>query len=99
MASLAGGQGASRQDTDAWCRKSCDQPSSIRSWSPIASFFIPRLSVADRVLRYTAIVGGEHVIAGTDCGLGGRVHCELAWAKLRALVEGAQLASKNLWRR
>jgi 5-methyltetrahydropteroyltriglutamate--homocysteine methyltransferase len=55
--------------------------------------------VADRILRYTAIVGRENVIAGTDCGLGGRVHAELAWAKLRALVEGAQLASKNLWRR
>ena len=55
--------------------------------------------VADRILRYTAIVGRENVIAGTDCGLGGRVHSELAWAKLRALVEGAQLASKKLWRR
>ena len=55
--------------------------------------------VADRILRYTAIVGRENVIAGTDCGLGGRVHSELAWAKLRALVEGAQLASNNLWRR
>ncbi len=55
--------------------------------------------VADRILRYTAIVGRENVIAGTDCGLGGRVHSDLAWAKLRALVEGAQLASKNLWRR
>ena len=55
--------------------------------------------VADRILRYTAIVGRENVIVGTDCGLGGRVHSELAWAKLRALVEGAQLASKNLWRR
>ena len=54
--------------------------------------------VADRILRYTAIVGRENVMAGTDCGLGGRVHAELAWAKLRALVEGAQLASKNLWR-
>jgi 5-methyltetrahydropteroyltriglutamate--homocysteine methyltransferase len=55
--------------------------------------------VADRILRYIAIVGRENVIAGTDCGLGSRVHAELAWAKLRALVEGAQLASKNLWRR
>ena len=51
--------------------------------------------VADRILRYTAIVGRENVIASTDCGLGGRVHAELAWAKLRALVEGAQLASKG----
>jgi 5-methyltetrahydropteroyltriglutamate--homocysteine methyltransferase len=55
--------------------------------------------VADRILRYAAIVGREHVIAGTDCGLGGRVHAELAWAKLRALVEGARLASKELWGR
>jgi 5-methyltetrahydropteroyltriglutamate--homocysteine methyltransferase len=53
--------------------------------------------VADRILRYAAIVGRENVIAGTDCGLGGRVHTELAWAKLGALVEGARLASKSLW--
>ena len=39
----------------------------------------------------------ENVIAGTDCGLGGRVHADLAWAKLRTLVEGARLASKSLW--
>ena len=56
----------------------------------------PRL-VADRILRYTAIVGRENVIAGTDCGLGGRVHADLAWAKLRTLVEGARLASTFLW--
>jgi 5-methyltetrahydropteroyltriglutamate--homocysteine methyltransferase len=55
--------------------------------------------VADRIERYAAIVGRENVIAGTDCGLGGRVHPELAWAKLRALAEGARLASKNLWAR
>ena len=53
--------------------------------------------VADRILRYTAIVGRENVIAGTDCGLGGRVHPDLAWAKLRTLAEGARLASKSLW--
>ena len=41
--------------------------------------------VADRILRYTAIAGCENVVAGTDCGLGGRVHADLAWAKLRAL--------------
>src|SRR6516165_3972603 len=34
--------------------------------------------------------------AGTDCGLGGRVHADLAWAKLRTLVEGARLASGPL---
>jgi len=34
---------------------------------------------------------------GTDCGLGGRVHPQIAWAKLRALRDGAALASKKLW--
>jgi 5-methyltetrahydropteroyltriglutamate--homocysteine methyltransferase len=53
--------------------------------------------VADRILRYAAIVGRENVIAGTDCGLGGRVHPDLAWAKLKVLAEGAELASKSLW--
>jgi 5-methyltetrahydropteroyltriglutamate--homocysteine methyltransferase len=53
--------------------------------------------VADRILRYAAIVGRENVIAGTDCGLGGRVHPDLAWAKLKVLAEGAELASTSLW--
>jgi len=44
------------------------------------------------------IAGRENVIAGTDCGLGGRVHTDLAWAKLTTMVEGARLASKSLWR-
>ena len=39
-----------------------------------------------------SVVGRENVIAGTDCGLGGRVHPQIAWAKLRALTEGAALA-------
>jgi len=39
------------------------------------------------------------VIGGTDCGLGGRVHPEIAWAKLRALEQGAKLATERLWRR
>ncbi|MBO0738066.1 MAG: cobalamin-independent methionine synthase II family protein [Alphaproteobacteria bacterium] len=53
--------------------------------------------VADRIQRYAQIVGRENVIAGTDCGLGGRVHADLVWAKLRTLVEGARLASQSLW--
>ena len=53
--------------------------------------------VADRILRYAQIVGRENVIAGTDCGLGGRVHADLAWAKLRTLAEGARLASQSAW--
>ncbi len=57
----------------------------------------PSELVADRILRYAEVVGRERVMAGTDCGLGGRIHPELAWAKLRALVEGARLASDELW--
>ena len=54
--------------------------------------------VSDRILRFASVVGRENVIAGTDCGLGGRIHPQLAWAKLQALVDGARLASKELWR-
>ena len=54
--------------------------------------------VADRLIQYASVVGRENVIAGTDCGLGGRVHEQLVWAKLQALREGADLASKELWR-
>jgi 5-methyltetrahydropteroyltriglutamate--homocysteine methyltransferase len=53
--------------------------------------------VADRLIRFAETVGRENVIAGTDCGLGGRVHPQIAWAKLEALSEGAKLASKALW--
>jgi 5-methyltetrahydropteroyltriglutamate--homocysteine methyltransferase len=56
----------------------------------------PRL-VADRIIRFAQVVGRENVIAGTDCGLGGRIHPQLAWAKLEALVAGAKLASRELW--
>lgn len=50
--------------------------------------------------HYTAMgkVGRENVIVGTDCGLGGRVHPQIAWAKLRSLAEGARMASRQLWR-
>ncbi|MGA9323372.1 MAG: cobalamin-independent methionine synthase II family protein [Xanthobacteraceae bacterium] len=53
--------------------------------------------VADRIVQYARTVGRENVIAGTDCGLGGRIHPQLAWAKLSALAEGAKLASAQLW--
>jgi 5-methyltetrahydropteroyltriglutamate--homocysteine methyltransferase len=53
--------------------------------------------VADRIVRFAQVVGRENVIAGTDCGLGGRIHRQLAWAKLTALSAGAKLASKELW--
>ena len=54
--------------------------------------------VADRLMNYASVVGRENVIASTDCGLGGRIHAQLAWAKLKALREGADLASKQLWK-
>jgi 5-methyltetrahydropteroyltriglutamate--homocysteine methyltransferase len=53
--------------------------------------------VADRIGRFASLVGRERVVAGTDCGLGMRVHPQIARAKLKALAEGAALASKALW--
>jgi 5-methyltetrahydropteroyltriglutamate--homocysteine methyltransferase len=55
--------------------------------------------VAERIVRFAERVGKENVLAGTDCGLGGRVHPQVAWAKLGALVEGARIASRRLWGR
>jgi 5-methyltetrahydropteroyltriglutamate--homocysteine methyltransferase len=59
--------------------------------------------VAQRIARFANCVGRERVTAGTDCGMGtfagyGPVHAEIAWAKLRALTSGAQLASARLWK-
>jgi 5-methyltetrahydropteroyltriglutamate--homocysteine methyltransferase len=48
-------------------------------------------------MRYAGVVGRERVIAGTDCGMM-RVHPEICWAKLDAMVAGAKLASERLWR-
>ena len=53
--------------------------------------------VADRLVRYAGAVGRENVVAGADCGFGGRMHPELSWAKLGKLSEGAALASRQLW--
>jgi 5-methyltetrahydropteroyltriglutamate--homocysteine methyltransferase len=54
--------------------------------------------VVERILRFANLVGRERVIASTDCGLGGRVHPDIAWAKLETLAQGAALASRQLWR-
>ena len=56
----------------------------------------PRL-VADRIIQFAELVGPENVIASTDCGLGGRLHHQIAWAKLESLVEGAEIATKELF--
>jgi 5-methyltetrahydropteroyltriglutamate--homocysteine methyltransferase len=60
--------------------------------------------VAERIVRLARLVGRENVIASTDCGfaqgaLYRRVHPSIMWAKLEALVEGAALASRELWGR
>jgi len=58
--------------------------------------------VSQRLVRYANLVGREHLIAGTDCGFGTfagtpMVHPDIVFAKLTAMVEGATLASKQLW--
>jgi 5-methyltetrahydropteroyltriglutamate--homocysteine methyltransferase len=55
--------------------------------------------VAERIQRYTGLLGAENVIAGADCGFGSRIHPELGWAKLAALAEGAALATSRIWGR
>ncbi len=54
--------------------------------------------IAYRFTRLAKLVGRENVIGGTDCGLGNRVHPEIAWAKFRSMSEGARLASQELWK-
>jgi len=58
--------------------------------------------VAQRVCQFADIVGRERVIAGTDCGFGtfagiGKMDAGISFKKLKALVEGAELASRQLW--
>jgi len=58
--------------------------------------------VAQRIERFADIVGRERVLASTDCGFGsfagyGKVDPDIAYKKLKSLVEGAALASKRLW--
>jgi len=58
--------------------------------------------VAERIVRLAKLVGRERVVASTDCGFAQgpfarRVHPQIMWAKLRALAEGARIATKELW--
>jgi 5-methyltetrahydropteroyltriglutamate--homocysteine methyltransferase len=60
--------------------------------------------VAERLLRFASVVGRENVMAGSDCGFAqgpfiARVHPSIMWAKLESLVEGARIASRELWGR
>ena len=59
--------------------------------------------VAERIGRFADIVGRERVMAGTDCGFStfagfGAVDEDIVYAKFGAMAEGAQIASKRLWR-
>ncbi|MCS6945984.1 MAG: hypothetical protein NZM12_00025 [Steroidobacteraceae bacterium] len=70
----------------------------------VTNFIEHPLLVAERIERFAAIVGRDRVMAGTDCGFGtfagfGRVDAQIVYAKLGALVEGAQIATRRLWRR
>jgi 5-methyltetrahydropteroyltriglutamate--homocysteine methyltransferase len=61
----------------------------------------PRL-IAQRIARYADVVGRERVLPGTDCGFGtftgfGLVEPDVAWMKLEALAQGAEMASSRLW--
>jgi 5-methyltetrahydropteroyltriglutamate--homocysteine methyltransferase len=58
--------------------------------------------VAQRIVRYAGVVGRENVIAGTDCGFAtfagaDEIHPSIVWAKFEALVQGAAIASRELW--
>ena len=58
--------------------------------------------IAERTVRYASVVGKENMMVGSDCGFGTsawgrRVEARVAWAKLESMVEGARLASQELW--
>jgi 5-methyltetrahydropteroyltriglutamate--homocysteine methyltransferase len=58
--------------------------------------------IAQRIANYAGAVGKENVMVGSDCGFGTsawgrRVEARIAWAKLESMVEGARLATQELW--
>jgi 5-methyltetrahydropteroyltriglutamate--homocysteine methyltransferase len=58
--------------------------------------------IAQRIVRYAGVVGRDNVIAGADCGFASfagsdEIHESIVWAKLAAMVEGARIASRQLW--
>ena len=60
--------------------------------------------VAERLVRLARLVGRENIMGGTDCGFAQspfaqRVHPTIMWAKLASLVEGARIATRELWGR
>jgi 5-methyltetrahydropteroyltriglutamate--homocysteine methyltransferase len=60
--------------------------------------------VAERICRFADIVGRERVIAGSDCGFGtfagyGKLDPDISFKKLKAMADGAAIASRRLWGR
>jgi 5-methyltetrahydropteroyltriglutamate--homocysteine methyltransferase len=60
--------------------------------------------VAERIVKFAKVVGRENVIAGSDCGFATfagstEIHPTVVWAKLKALSDGARIATKQLWGR
>jgi 5-methyltetrahydropteroyltriglutamate--homocysteine methyltransferase len=59
--------------------------------------------IAERILRYAKLVGRDNVIAAADCGFSSQalykteVHDTVVWEKFKALRQGADLATKQLW--
>ncbi len=59
--------------------------------------------IAQYIMHYAGLVGRERVVASSDCGFSSRasyapeVHPTVAWEKLRALSQGAEIASRALW--
>jgi 5-methyltetrahydropteroyltriglutamate--homocysteine methyltransferase len=60
--------------------------------------------IAERLLRFAKLVGRENVMAGADCGFSSQalyrteVHPTVVWEKFKAMRQGADIASKKLWR-
>ena len=60
--------------------------------------------IAERLIRFANLVGRENVMAGADCGFSSQalykteVHHTVIWEKFKAMREGAQIATKKLWK-
>jgi 5-methyltetrahydropteroyltriglutamate--homocysteine methyltransferase len=60
--------------------------------------------IAERILRFARLVGRENVMAGADCGFSSQalyrteVHHTIVWEKFKAMRQGADIASKMLWK-
>jgi len=60
--------------------------------------------IAERIVRFAKLVGRENVMAAADCGFSSQalyrteVHPTVVWEKFKALRQGADLATKMLWR-